>query len=218
MGRGPPELGCPQSQGFVDVQQEEHLSIAKRSFRRVHRDHADAPLPPLATCTGLANELTRSVSSRHSPRDKRCDFTNGKNCSSRVKVTQTLFRNSYDFTVFFCEHLLRGCQLYTPLSVSVMRSARSMKIDADFDDRLQSSIYILDCNQHIWIRIQISYPYPFRVDSDVLQGVRAPVLLKGRVLKGRELVCGCVRASAVCVHVRLPIFVWHLVLCINIII
>ena len=43
MGRGPPELGCPQSQGFVDVEHEEHLLIAKRSFRRVHRDHADAP-------------------------------------------------------------------------------------------------------------------------------------------------------------------------------
>ena len=84
MVRGPPELGCPQSQGFVDAQQEEHLPNAKHSFRRVHRDHADAPLPPLAICTGLANEFTRSVSSRHGPRSKLCDFANGKNCSSRV--------------------------------------------------------------------------------------------------------------------------------------
>ena len=29
-----------------------------------------------------------------------------------------------------------------------------------------------------------------------------PVVLKGRVLKGRELVGGCVRASAVCMYVR----------------
>ena len=84
MGRGPPELGCPQSQGFVDAEQEEDLLIAKCSFCRVHRDYADAPLPLLAICTGLANEFTRSVSSPHSPRDKLCDFANGKNWSSRV--------------------------------------------------------------------------------------------------------------------------------------
>jgi len=85
MGRGPPELGCPQSQGFVDAEQEEDLPNAKRSFHRVHRDYADAPLPPLAICTGLANEFTRSVSSRHSPGGKLCDLPNGQNCSSRVK-------------------------------------------------------------------------------------------------------------------------------------
>ena len=84
MGRGPPELGCPQSQGPVHAQQEGDLPNAKRSFHRVHRGHADAPLPPLAICTGPANEFTRSVSSPHSPCGKRCDFTNGKNCSSRV--------------------------------------------------------------------------------------------------------------------------------------
>ena len=84
MERSPLELGCPGSQGFVDAEQEaDHLN-AKRSLNGVHRDHADAPLPPLAICRGVANENTRSVSSRHSPGDQLCDFTNGKNWSSRI--------------------------------------------------------------------------------------------------------------------------------------
>jgi hypothetical protein len=45
MARGSLELGCPQSQGFVDAEHEGHLPNAKRSFRRVHRVHAEGPGP-----------------------------------------------------------------------------------------------------------------------------------------------------------------------------
>ena len=67
MARGSLELGCPESQGFVDAEQGGHHLNAKRFFRRVHRDHTDAPLTPLAIWTGLANANARSVSSPHSP-------------------------------------------------------------------------------------------------------------------------------------------------------
>jgi hypothetical protein len=86
MARRSLELGCPQSQGFVDAEQEGHLPNAKRSFRRVHRDHADAHLPPLAICTGLTNANTRSVSSRMVLVVNCGDSPYGRTCSNGVNV------------------------------------------------------------------------------------------------------------------------------------
>ena len=57
-----------------------------RPFRRVHRDHADAPLPPLAICTGLTNANTRPVSSRMVLVINCGDSPYGRTCSNGVKA------------------------------------------------------------------------------------------------------------------------------------
>ena len=85
MARGSLELGYPQSQGFVDAEQGGRLLNAKRPFRRVHRDHADAPLPPLAICTSLTNANTRPASSWHGPVDQLLILAIGSCSSSEVK-------------------------------------------------------------------------------------------------------------------------------------